>query len=396
MVAAMSSTAHDVVIVGGAIVGASVAHHLARQPGFSGSIALVERDPGFARAATTLSAASIRQQFSTPENIRMSRYGLEVIRDAAAVFGEPGADVGFREQGYLILAGEAGRAQLCANHAVQRAEGADILLMDAGALARAFPWLSTAGIAAGTWGAGGEGWFDAHLLLDLFRRSARAAGVAMVTGEVAAIERAGGRATGVRLADGGRIAAGHVVVAAGPQSGDVAATAGLHIPVEPRKRSVFVFRCRKPLPAMPLMVDTTGVWVRPEGDRFICGVSPPPESDPRADGDFTVDWPLFEEVLWPALAARVPAFEAIRPEGAWAGHYDVNTLDHNAIIGRHPDVPNLLFATGFSGHGLQHAPAAGRAVAELIAQGRFVTLDLSVFGVERIAAARPVRELNVI
>jgi len=165
--------------------------------------------------------------------------------------------------------------------------------------------------------------------------------------------------------------------------------------VEPRKRCVFVVACRAKLPRMPLVVDATGVWIRPEGEVYICGVAPPEGEDARAT-DFEVDHALFDEVVWPMLAHRIPAMEALKLQRAWAGHYDYNTLDQNAVIGRHPELSNFLLANGFSGHGLQQSPAAGRAIAELIVHGRFVSLDLSVFGYERIAAKRPVRELNVI
>jgi FAD-dependent oxidoreductase domain-containing protein 1 len=212
---------------------------------------------------------------------------------------------------------------------------------------------------------------------------------------VTGIARDGARVTGVMLADGSRIACGTLINAAGPQAGDVAALAGVALPVEPRKRSVFVVACRTALPGMPLMVDPTGVWVRPEGEVYICGVSPPEEADTRAS-DFEVDYDQFDDTVWPTLAHRVPAMEAIKLQRAWAGHYDYNTLDQNAVIGRHPEIANFIFANGFSGHGLQQSPAAGRAVAELITHGRFVALDLSLFGYERVAEGRAVRELNVI
>jgi glycine/D-amino acid oxidase-like deaminating enzyme len=219
--------------------------------------------------------------------------------------------------------------------------------------------------------------------------------VRYIHGEVTGIARAGARIAGVTLMDGTRIACGTLVNAAGPQAGDVAALAGIALPVEPRKRCVFVVACRTALPDMPLMVDPTGVWIRPEGEVYICGVSPPEEADPRAT-DFEVDYALFDEVVWPMLAHRVPAMEALKLQRAWAGHYDYNRLDQNAVIGRHPEIANFIFANGFSGHGLQQSPASGRAVAELIVHNRFVSLDLSLFGYQRIIEGRAVRELNVI
>src|SRR3954452_16105993 len=390
----MSSESYDVVIVGGAAVGSSVACFLTHDLGFTGSIAVIERDPTYARSATTLSAASIRQQFSTPENIRMSRFGVAFFRDLESRFGAH-ADVAFRERGYLLMAGDSGAATLRANHQVQAAENADIVLIDPEAMAAKFPWLNTWDLTLGAFGQTGEGWFDAHSLLTLLRNAARAKGARYIHGEVTGISREGNRITGVTLANGERIACGTLVNAAGPQAGDVAALTGIPLPVEPRKRSVFVVACRTPLPGMPLIVDPGGVWVRPEGEMYICGVSPREDADPRAT-DFEVDYPLFDDVVWPALAHRVPAMDALKLQRTWAGHYDYNTLDQNAVIGRHPEISNFIFANGFSGHGLQQSPATGRAVAELITHGRFASLDLTIFGYERVVVRRPVKELNVI
>lgn len=386
---------YDIIIIGGAIVGSSVAYYL-REEGFSGSIALIERDPQFATAATTLSMASIRQQFSIAENIRLSRFTLGLFRRLQQEFGTD-ADIGFREGGYLILASEEGMPVLAANHATQRAEGGDIVLEDAAALARRFPWLSTEGIAGGAYGLSGEGWFDAHALLGLLRKALRTKNVEMIAGEVAGIERLANSVTGVTMVDGPRFEAGTIVNAAGPNAGAVAAMARIALPVEPRKRSVFVFEAREKYADMPLLVDPSGVYVRPEGSVYLTGGAEPEEGDgPAEPGDFDPAWPLFEEVIWPVLATRIPAFEAIKATRAWAGHYDYNTLDQNAVIGPHPEVANFLFANGFSGHGLQQAPAVGKAIAELVVHGAYRTVDCSPFGYERIAAGRPFRELNVI
>ncbi|MET3524734.1 NAD(P)/FAD-dependent oxidoreductase [Mesorhizobium abyssinicae] len=386
---------YDIVIIGGAIVGSSVAYYL-REEGFTGSIALVERDPQFSHAATTLSMASIRQQFSIPENIRLSQFTLKLFRRLKETFGAD-ADIGFREGGYLILAGEAGLPILKANHAAQIAEGADILLEDAEQLTRRFPWLSAEGISAGAYGRSGEGWFDAHAMLMLFRKALRDKKIDFITADVTGIARQGDRVTGVSFDNGETLEAGIVVNAAGPNAGKVAAFAGLVLPVEPRKRNVFVFEAREKYADMPLLVDPSGIYVRPEGSVYLTGGAEPEEGDHAPDpADFDVNWPLFEEVIWPTLATRIPAFEAIKPTRAWVGHYDYNTLDQNAVIGPHPEVGNFLFANGFSGHGLQQAPAVGKALSELIVHGGYRTVDCSAFGYSRVAEGRAFRELNVI
>ena len=390
------TTGFDVVIVGGAAIGASTAYFLTETAGFAGSIAVIERDTTFARSATTLSAASIRQQFSTPENIAMSRFGLAFIREIRDRFGFE-ADIAFRENGYLLLAGPAGREILAANHRIQRDAGADIDLLGPDVLAETFPFLNVDDLSAGAFGRSGEGWFDAHALLALLRSAATAHGVTTIKGEAHGFSRSGDRLTAVHLADGTVVPAGIVVNAAGPEAGTLAGLAGVSLPVEPRKRSVFVFDCREKVGPMPLTVDPTGVYVRPEGQHFICGMSPAEAHDgPAEPGDFDPDWHLFDEAIWPALAHRVPAFEAIKCLNAWAGHYDYNRFDQNAILGPHPELSNFFFANGFSGHGLQQAPAAGRALAELITTGTYQTLDLSVFSYDRIARESPVRELAVI
>lgn len=391
------SAAYDVVIVGGAAHGASAAYYLAADPAFTGRVLLIEKDPTFAHAATALSAGGIRQQFSTPVNVALSLYGIDFLRRAGDLLEVDGErpDLGLVEGGYLFLAFAAGADILRRNHAIQTGLGADIAYLDAAALAARFPWLSTDGIAAGCFGQSGEGWFDGYALAQALRRKAKALCVELMTAEVTAIDAGGGHATAIRLADGATIATGAVVVAAGTATPRLLAPLGVALPVEPRRRYVFAFACREPLPRLPLTVDPSGVYVRSEGDVYICGASPPEEADPIAN-DFDVDHSFFEETIWPVLAHRIPAFERIRPGRAWAGHYDFNTFDQNAIVGRVPGFPNLYVATGFSGHGLQQAPGVGRALAELIVHGRYTSLDLSPLGYDRIAAGRPLVEVNVV
>lgn len=389
----------DVVIVGGAIVGSATATFLARRPDWHGRIVVLERDPTFRTSSTTLSAASIRLQFSTPLNIEISRFGVELIKHLdtwLGVDGQPVPEVDFVEGGYLFLASAAGLPILESNHAVQREHGVEVALLTPAQLQERFPWMHVDDLAGGSLGLRDEGWFDAYALLQAFRRKARSLGVEEIAGEVVEIERDGGRATGVRLADGRHIEADWVVNAAGPRAGGVAGMAGVRLPVSPRKRMVFHFDCRTRIADAPLTIDTSGVYFRPEGPNYIAGSSPRGEQPDPDTLDLEVDRSWFEQVVWPAIAHRVPAFEAIRLLDAWAGHYEVNTLDHNAVIGPHPDLPNFLFANGFSGHGLQQAPAAGRALSEWIATGDYETIDVRPLGYERIAANEPYEELNVI
>jgi FAD-dependent oxidoreductase domain-containing protein 1 len=360
-------------------------------------IVLIERDPAYGTGSTGRSAGGVRQQFSTPENIAMSQFALSVFRSLKSMFGAD-ADVGFREQGYLLLATSDTQAILGENVALQQSMGADIALLEGGDLARDFPWLAVDGIAAGGYGRTGEGWFDPPSLASLFRKAAQQRGVTISYDEVAAIE-AGARVESVRLASGGRIACSTLINAAGPWAGELAALAELRLPVEPRKRYVYVIDSREAseeLHRAPLTVDPSGVWFRPEGKLFLCGLSPEESCEPAPENLDDIDHGFFDTEVWPKLAARVPAFEGIKVVNAWAGFYDFNTLDHNAVIGPHPDLANFYFANGFSGHGAQQGAAAGRAISELVLHGAFQTLDLTRFGYTRIAASRPLLERNVI
>jgi len=386
------------VVIGGAIIGSAVATFLAMRPDFDGRILVVERDPTFRASSTTLSAASIRLQFSTPLNIEISRFGLEVVRHPErflAVDGEV-PEVDFVENGYLFLATDAGLATLERNHAVQRSLGVPVTLLSPPELRARFDWINADDLAGASLGLADEGWFDAHALLQGFRRRARSLGVAERIGEVTGIEVEDDRAAVVRLADGSGIVAGWVVNAAGPRAAQVAAMAGVDLPVRPRKRHVYHFEAPVSLGAAPLVVDPCGVYFRPEGPGYLTGYSPIGDDADPDTLDLEVDRWRFESHVWPALAHRVPAFDRLRLLDAWAGHYEMNTIDHNAIVGPHPRLRNLLFANGFSGHGLQQAPAVGRGLAEWIATGGYETLDLSPLGYERIERGEPIVELNVV
>jgi FAD-dependent oxidoreductase domain-containing protein 1 len=381
-----------VVIIGGGAIGSAVAYWLTADPAFVGEVVVVERD-----ASSALSASAIRQQFSTAVNVEIGRFGIGFLRgvgDTLAV-GDERPDIGLVEPGYLFLATAAGLPVLEANHALQRAHGAEVALLDPAALRRRYPWLAVDGLAGASLGLTGEGWFDGYALLRAFRAKAVAQGARYVAAEVVGMTVAQGRVAAVVLAGGEVLACDAAVNAAGPWAARVAAMAGIDLPVRARARSVYVLASPAALPGCPLVIDPSGIWVRPEGRHFLCG-APPRPGDDADDRPLGPDHALFEEVIWPALAERIPAFEELRVVNAWAGYYEMNTVDRNGIVGPHPDIPNLYLANGFSGHGIQQAPAVGRGVAELVVHGDYRTLDLSPLGYDRLREGRPLVERNVI
>ncbi len=381
-----------VVIIGGGVIGSSVAYHLAAAG--EKSVVVIERDPSYREASSALSASSIRQQFTTPACMQMSRHSFAFLRhiDDYLNVGEGPIDISLTERGYLYLADAAYAAALRAALDVQLAQQVTVKPLGQEQLSREFPWLETRDLVLGALGTAGEGWFDGYSLLQAFRRKARQLGVSYLHDEAVNLARNGLRITGVQTARSGEIGADVVVDAAGPRAAIIAGWAGCRIPVMPERRCIFVFSCPDPPPNMPLVIDPQGVYVRPEGSNFITGGPATPAEDPFA---LTVDHAQFEDFIWPVLAARIPAFERIKMTGAWAGHYEVNAFDHNALIGWAPNVEGLMLATGFSGHGMQHSPAAGLGVAELILNGRFQTLDLSTFTPQRLIRNQPIVELNI-
>ncbi len=378
---------YDVVIVGGAIMGSAVAWFLARHPGFAGRVLVVERDPSYERCSTAHTNSCMRQQFSDPLNVRVSQFAARYIRDFQDEIGDtrtPPVDTHFF--GYLYLAADAARAEaLIADQQMQAGLGAGTRILERDELAAEFPFMALDDIVLGSWGTVDEGYFDGGTLFEWWRRGAIARGVEYVADEVVAVEQAAGRITGVRLKGGVHVACPIVVNAAGPRAGLVAAMAGIKLPVEPRKRMTWVVEAARPLPrALPLTVDPSGVHFRSDGGFYMIGATPDP--DPAVDPDDFAEVPgLWEEFAWPALAGRIPQFDRLKVVASWAGHYAYNTFDQNAVIGPHPEVSGFLFINGFSGHGLQQAPAMGRGLAEWIVTGRYESLDLSGFGFERLS-----------
>ncbi len=379
-----------VVIVGGAIMGSFAAWSLRRE-GYAGEITVIEKDSSYRFSSTALSAAAIRTQFGTPVNIQMSLYGVDFFRQIKQSFG-PTADIGYVENGYLILGGPETCEARRAGAAMQRAEGADVIALTPDEIAARFPYMSIEDVGVGTFGPTGEGWFDAWSLLLQVRGAAKALDVRYIAGEVAGFEQSGDRIQSVQLVEGQNLPCDWCVMAAGAASGALMATLGQPLAVTPRKRTVFSFRAPLKAANFPMLFDTSGIWIRPEGESFIGGIQPPADCDHDATGDFEPHHDLMQDVFWPALATRIPAMEELRLERSWAGHYEVNALDHNGVVGLHDEIANLVFSTGFSGHGVMHSPAAGRGVAELISHGGFVSLDLSPLGYGRIRTGTPLPE----
>lgn len=397
---------YDVVIIGGAVHGSSTAYWLASNPDFTGTILVIERDPTYATASTSLSAGGIRVQYSNAANVQIGQFGYDYIHDFPELMEVDGdkPDLGYHPGGYLFLANTPEMVQvLRENHEVQRAQGAEVELWDADKLKWAFPHLNVDDIQLASYGLKGEGWFNNTGLMLGARNKAKSLGAEFVADEVVAISREGSRVTGVTLKSGAKVGAGIIVNCAGPRGGKVAAMAGLDLPVEPRKHTLFVFdaadtpegTARVNNGRLPLMIDPSGVHVRPEGRYFLTGGVP--END-RIEGydDFTPEHAEWEDQVWPVLAERSANFEALKIVRFWAGHYDYNTFDQNGIVGRHPEVTNFIFQNGFSGHGLQQGPAVGRAVMELITYGGYRTLDLTDMRYERIAENKPFLEKAIV
>ena len=390
-------SSYDIVIIGGAMIGSSIAYWTSRDPDFTGRIAVIERDPSYEFASTTHTNSCIRQQFGTRINIQISQFGVEFIKDFKHYMGADAPEIRLHSFGYLYLADTEKFADVLRdNQRLQADMGAGTRIMSRNELAAAYPFYNLDDVICGSHNTLNEGYFDGGTIFDWFRKKARAQGVDYIPGEVTAISRTGESVTSVTLADGTEISAGKIVNASGPRANVTAQMAGLHVPVEARRRFTFIFDAAHRLDRdLPLTIDPSGVHMRTDGRYYMAGC--PPGDDPNVDfDDFTMDHQIWEDKVWPVLATRVPAFEQIKLINTWVGHYAYNTLDQNAIVGAHPEVGNFYLANGFSGHGLQQSPAVGRGLAELLVHGAYRTLDLAPLGYDRIASNTPLLERAVI
>lgn len=391
----------NLIVIGGGVMGAATACFLARDHGIAATV--LERDPTYARASSALSASSIRQQFSQPANIALSQWSLGFLRragDELEVAGDR-PSLGLVEPGYLYLATESGVPTLRDNHAVQRAAGADVALLAPAELQDRFPWLAVDDLALGSLGLSGEGWFDGPGLHAAFRRKAIACGARFVPAEACCFVTRGDTVAAVSCADGRRFDGDAFVLTAGAWSSPLAAQLGLDLPVRAKKRDVFVLESPARLPGCPLVIDPSGLWFRPDGTdgrRFLAGAPPrePWPGDPDEPPLHAIDHAQFDEQLWPGLAARVSAFEALRVRSTWAGYYEMNLFDHNGLAGRLPGWRNAWTACGFSGHGMQQSPAVGSALAALLAGGASSAPPLDALSPQRLLDRQPLLEANII
>jgi FAD-dependent oxidoreductase domain-containing protein 1 len=380
----MSTRQYDVAIIGGGVIGCAAAYFL-KLAGVA-RICVIEPDPTYAKAATPLATGGCRRLFARPENIRMSQFSIDFFK----AFGE---DVQWKEQGYLFVVGPGHERVLEANCRTQESLGVKVQLMDRAQLAERFPWMRTDDLALGVLSPE-DGWLDPNSVLQAFRKKSRAMEVEFMRDRVVDLYTSGKRVSELELASGARMRADSVINAAGCWAASIAKLAGMDLPVNPMRRFEHYVELGDKLPPMPLIKDPDRLVIRPEGKGYAVGLVD--SHEPRGF-NFDVDPNYFENVVWPACASRIPAFEKLKLKREWAGLYDECELDGNMILGNWPGrLDNFYVACGFSGHGLMHAPAVGRALAELIAKGRYETLDLARMGYQRVLDRAPYAETGII
>ena len=385
---------YDVAIIGGGVVGSSTAYFL-KMLAPSMALAVVEPDPTYEVASTLRASGGCRVQFSCPENIEMSLFGIDFIRQAPLRMATAAhaANVDWVEGGYLFIVPPDQVEALEANARVQQAHGCVVDLLEPRALADRFPSMRVTDLGAGAL-TPHDGWCDPHGLLWTLRRKAIELGAVYLADRVVAASTDARAVRELELEGGTCIAVHAVVNAAGAWAGEVAKLMGLHLPVVPLRRFEHYFTAGSPMERLPYVKETARLAFRSDGRGFSGGLV---DGGAARGFNFEVDHDYFERAVWPAVAHRFPPLEAARCHRTWSGLYEQCELDGNPIVGAwNSRLPNLYTVAGFSGHGMMHAPAAGRAIAELIVHGRFETIDLSRLGYERVEAQRPYREAGIL
>jgi FAD-dependent oxidoreductase domain-containing protein 1 len=387
---------YDIVVVGGGVIGSSIAYNLAND-GFNGSILVIEKDPTYEFASTTLSAGGVREQFSLVENIKISQYGLSIFENFDDIMARNGdkAHAEFKQRGYLFLANEKNWQALKRNYEVQQGVGAKVSLLSKDDLRELVPHLKVDDVVGGCFGSR-AGYLDPYGILQGYVKKGKELGVAYLHEEVTGIEVAGKRIGGVVTDKGTNIRCGIVVNAAGPYASHIGNLVGLQLPVEPLRRMAYVFD-----PAvkfdydLPLVVDTDGLlYFRHETGKTVLTGRAISDEPPGFNFEWSREYYL--DVVWPQIAERVSTFDTARLIRGWAGLYGMNRVDGNAIVGQLGEVEGFLGAVGFSGHGLQQSPAVGKCMSELIRLGRYETIDLSCFSYDRFDTGKLVFEEEIV
>jgi FAD-dependent oxidoreductase domain-containing protein 1 len=387
---------YDIVIIGGGIIGSSIAYNLMND-GFDGSVLVIEKDPTYQFASTTLSAGGVREQFSLPENIKISQYGIRIFEhfdDLMAVDGEK-AHADFKQHGYLFLANETNWPMIHKNYEIQKSMGAKVSLLCVDEIKNRIPHIMTDGLVGGAFGSR-DGSLDPYGAMQGYKKKGKKLGVNYLYEEVTDIEVTRKKIETITTDKGTHIPCGIVVNAAGPSASIVGKMAGIDLPVDPVRKMAYVFDPKKKFDyELPLVIETDGLlYFRHEsGKTILTGKSIP---DEPIGFNFEWDRDYYMDVVWPQLAERIPVFDTARLIRGWAGHYAMNRLDGNAIVGRFGDIDGLYGAVGFSGHGLQQAPAMGKCLSELIQFGKYQTIDLSCFSFDRFRTGRLVFEDEIV
>jgi FAD-dependent oxidoreductase domain-containing protein 1 len=389
----MTTTQQQIVIIGGGVIGCAAAYFLALNG--ADQVCVIEPDPTYAKAASPVATGGCRRLFARPENIQMSQFSIEFFKSFGEHVAVNGAypDVAWQEGGYLFIATSGQEAVLEENFRTQSALGVRVELIDPAGLAARYPWMNISDLQLAVLSPE-DGWLDPNSVLQGFKKKAAALGVRFLNDRVVDLYTDGSCVREVELASGNRIRADHFVNAAGCWAPSIAKLAGVDLPVNPMRRFEHYVEIETLLPPMPLIKCPERLVVRPEGKGYAVGLVN--SHEPRGF-NYQLDPGYFERVVWPALAQRIPAFESLKLKREWVGLYDECELDGNMILGNWPgQLDNFYVACGFSGHGLMHAPAVGRALAELILHGKFQTLDLSRMGTQRVIHHAPYAESGII
>jgi len=382
----------DVAVIGGGIMGSATAYFL-KTLSPSLAVTVIEPDPTYEFCSTLRASGGARRLFSCPENIGMSNFSIGFIKafPATMATGDREAPVDWVEGGYLFIVTPQGMPLLESNYTVQRQHGCDVRLLTPAQLKDQYPSMRVDDLAGGVYSPG-DGWCDPHGLLQGFKRKAIAMGVTYLQDRVSSLSQSGASISQAGLRSGAVLRASVFVNAAGAWSGVVAAMAGVPLPVAPMRRFEHYFTCGHPVERLPYVKDLSRLAFRSEGAGFSGGLV---DGEERRGFNFDVDHDYFERVVWPAVAHRFPVFESAKCHRTWSGLYEQCELDGNPVIGA-TAIGNFYVVAGFSGHGMMHAPAAGRGIAELIVHGGFRSIDLTRLGYARVASGTPYREAGIL